>query len=94
MLDGGKDIHDALALSGETIAPQLLKAYGQTLTHAEKTASQIAKLNTQKRQYQQEYMSYWNSTAMQTESGRPVDAVICAVAPYAAASEATYVFHS
>lgn len=49
-----------------------------------KNALEIAALNVKKREYQKLYMEYWNSTAELTGTGRPVDGLICAVAPSAA----------
>lgn len=48
------------------------------------TASEIAKNNVAKREYQKEYMDYWNSTAELTGTGRPVDAFISPLAPFPA----------
>jgi amidase len=59
------------------MSSQILAVYGKR--GPEYTASQIAKLNVQKRQYQKEYMEYWNSTSDITS--RPVDAVIAPIAP-------------
>ena len=56
----------------------------------EYTASQISQINVLKRQYQKEYMEYWNSTESITGTGRPVDAVISPAAPYAAARPDMY----
>lgn len=38
-------------------------------------------------------MDYWNSTSKITKTGRPVDAVICAVAPYAAPVAGKYDYY-
>jgi amidase len=78
--DGGADCNGAFALSGEPIAKQVLIG-----NHEPLNATQIAAINVQKREYQKLYMDYWNSTAAQTKTGRPVDAVICPLAPFTAA---------
>ncbi len=90
--DGGKDLHNAFALSGEPMSPQITMSYGEEAKE-ESTASQIAANNVDKRQFQKEYMDYWNSTASQTGTGRPVDGVICALAPYPAARPAAYKYY-
>ncbi|KAH7133673.1 acetamidase [Dactylonectria macrodidyma] len=87
--DGGHDVHKAFSLSKEPIADQLARTYGQEPI-AEKTASQIAATNIAKRDYQTQYMEYWNSTSQLTETGEPVVAVIAPVAPYAAARPGKY----
>lgn len=53
-------------------------------------ASQVAALNVAKRNYQKEYMDYWNSTATLTGTGRPVDGLICPLAPHAAVIPTQY----
>ncbi|PBP27707.1 amidase [Diplocarpon rosae] len=88
--DGGADIHDALALSGEPMISQVASAYGSL--KEQYTASQISAVNVSKRQYQKRYMDYWNSTTSLTGTGRPVDAVITPVAPFAAARPDMYDF--
>lgn len=57
--------------------------YGERPT-TPKTADWIHKSNIEVRAYQKEYMNYWNSSAQMTKSGKPVDAIIAPVAPYAA----------
>jgi amidase len=57
------------------------------------TASQISAINVLKRQYQKEYMEYWNSTASHTGTGRPVDAIISPLAPFAAARPDMYDYY-
>ncbi|KIX10670.1 uncharacterized protein Z518_01754 [Rhinocladiella mackenziei CBS 650.93] len=90
--DGGKDVHGAFALSGEPISPQIKMSYGDKPIN-EFTASQIAANNVAKRQFQKEYMDYWNSTAQETGTGQPVDGIICAVAPYPAARPEKYSYY-
>ncbi|EXJ86327.1 hypothetical protein A1O3_03278 [Capronia epimyces CBS 606.96] len=90
--DGGKDVHGAFALSGEPISLQIKSSYGDK-PKEEYTASQIAATNIAKRKIQKEYMDYWNSTAEETGTGRPVDGVICALAPYPAARPEKYDYY-
>ncbi|TVY56326.1 Acetamidase [Lachnellula cervina] len=91
LFDGGADVHAAFALSGEPMAGPVAATYG-TLKE-QYTASQIAAVNVGKRAYQKEYMDYWNSTSALTGTGRPVDAVIAAVAPFAAARPDMYSYY-
>jgi amidase len=92
LYDGGKDIHDAFALSGEPISKQISMTYGDKPGN-EFTASEISKNNVEKRQWQKDYMDYWNSTAELTGTGRPVDGVICPLAPYPAAMPEQYKYY-
>jgi amidase len=70
---------------------QISATYGKLKT--EYTASEIAAVNVDKRQHQKEYMEYWNSTASFTGTGRPVDAIIAPLAPFAAARPDMYDYY-
>ncbi|PYI10112.1 alpha-glucosidase [Aspergillus sclerotiicarbonarius CBS 121057] len=74
--DGGMDIKKHLALSGEE---QLPECFLLPSDHA--VAAEVADLNVRKREYQKQYMDYWNSTSAATGTGRPVDAFICPACP-------------
>ncbi|KAJ5040893.1 uncharacterized protein L3040_005452 [Drepanopeziza brunnea f. sp. 'multigermtubi'] len=92
MFDGGSDVHGAFALSGEPMANQIASTYG--IRKEEYTGSQICAVNVAKRQYQKAYMDYWNSTSSITGTGRPVDAVIAPLAPFAAARPDMYKYYA
>ncbi|ETN44270.1 uncharacterized protein HMPREF1541_10450 [Cyphellophora europaea CBS 101466] len=83
MFDGGQDIHHNLGISGEPIVPQLEMAFGST-PGTQKNASEIAAINVKLREYRTRYFDYWNSTSNLSPSGRPADAFISAIAPFAA----------
>jgi amidase len=91
--DGGKNVADAFALSGEKIHPQIVGLFGESLKE-QHNASQIAANNVEKRRLQREYMDYWNSTIDLTGTGRPVDGIICPVAPFAAARPQKYNYYN
>jgi amidase len=90
--DGGADIHGALALSGEPIVAPVKAAYGTSISEAA-TPTFIAETNVLKREYQKEYMEYWNGTAAISGTGRPVDAVITPLAPFPAAIPNKYDYY-
>lgn len=90
--DGGADIHGALGLSGEPPIPQIAPLYGSKPSQ-QADATKIAATNVAKREYQKEYMEYWNHTSDLTSTGRPVDAVIMPVAPFAAARPESYKYY-
>ena len=92
LYDGGKDIFDAFGLSGEPAAPQISMSFGDKPVE-EFSASRIAANNVAKRRFQKEYLDYWNSTAEQSGTGRPVDGVICPLAPYPAARPEKYGYY-
>lgn len=85
--DGGADPEHHFGLSGEKPAPQLIN-----FNSAECSATEIMATNIAQREAQKEYMEYWNSTAGLTGSGRPVDAVISPIAPFAAARPEQYTY--
>ena len=75
--DNGADICSAFALSGEPMIPQVVGAYSGDKPPED--ATYIAANNVAQREYQKEYMEYWNSSAELTGTGRPVDVVIAPV---------------
>lgn len=79
-MDGGADIKHHFTLSGENQPVQVIISQDGT----ELRAIEVAAINVAKREYQKQYMDYWNSTAALTGTGRPVDALFCPVAPHAA----------
>ncbi|KAJ5773234.1 hypothetical protein N7457_008130 [Penicillium paradoxum] len=79
-MDGGADFKYHFGLSGEPRAPQVIGTH----SGVQMTAFEIAALNVAKREYQKAYMDYWNSTAQLTGTGRPVDGLLCPLAPHAA----------
>ena len=85
-------MHADFALSGEPVAQQISQAYG-TEPVDEVGASKIARTNVEKREYQKEYMEYWNSTKDLTGTGRPVDAFVMPLAPFPAARPNAYSYY-
>lgn len=90
LFDGGADVRGAFALSGEPLADQV-KLY--ETPQEEYTASQIAATNVEIRTLKKEYLDYWNSTAEKTSTGRPVDAIVCPLAPFPAARPKKYTYY-
>ena len=81
-MDSGKDISDACALSGEPIIPHLESLTRQDTPPA--TINQVWELQLEKAEYQKTVLDMWNATAERTKSGKPMDAFIMPVAPFAA----------
>jgi amidase len=73
------------------MASQISSVYGER--KPEYTASQICAVNVAKREYQREYLEYWNSTVELTGTGRPVEAIISPLAPFAAARPDMYDYY-
>lgn len=89
--DGGEDLHRSLALAGEPMASQVQNLYGSKPT-GQANASDISANNVAKREYQKEYLEYWNSTKDLAGTGRPVDSFIMPLAPFAAARPNRYTY--
>ncbi|KIW04342.1 uncharacterized protein PV09_04632 [Verruconis gallopava] len=90
--DGGLDLIEAFRLSGEPMAEQLAAAFSSE-PREQFTGSMIAANNVRHRQLKKSHMDYWNSTVMQTSTGRPVDAVISPLAPFPAARPKMYAYY-
>ncbi|KAI1334275.1 amidase signature domain-containing protein [Xylariaceae sp. FL0016] len=82
--DGGYDIFENLALSGEPLIPELLDDFPQNTSFPPLDAIRVEKAAMKMQRYQTEYKNYWMSTVNETSTGRPVDAVIMPVIPSAA----------
>lgn len=85
-MDGGADSKHHFGLSGEPRAPHIIGSE----SGVQMTASEICVLNVAKREYQKQYMDYWQSTAELTGTGRPVDGLFCPSAPHAAVLPTEY----
>lgn len=83
VLDGNKNLNDAMDLGGEPMAPQIGRAFGTR--HPQKDATEVAALNKRRREALKRYMEAWNETVKQTETSRPMDAIIAPCAPFPAA---------
>ena len=81
--DGGKSIFDHFNASGEPVSHQIALVYGKE-PREEWSFSKVAENNVAKREYEKEYLDYWNSTESLTGLGRPVDAIIAPTAEIAA----------
>jgi len=90
VFDAGADVKSAFALSGEPMLPQVASFDSLTKHY---TAAEIAEVNVRIRQLRKEYLAYWNSTSKESKSGRPVDAVICPLAPWPAARREMYKYY-
>lgn len=88
--DGGADVRSAFALSGEPMSEQI--KFFEALDR-EFSASEIAATNVEMRRLKKEYLDYWTGTEAQTGTGRPVDAVICPLAPWPAARPGRYSYY-
>ena len=85
-------VHEVFGKTGEPIEEGVKTIFGAKPTE-QYNASRIAAVNVAKREFQKEYMEYWNSTVAKTGTGRPVDAVVAPLAPFPAAIKDTYEYY-
>ncbi|KAH7205445.1 amidase signature domain-containing protein [Fusarium redolens] len=90
--DGGVDVHHHMGLAHEPIPDVLARTYG-TKPLLQFNTSEIHRNNVLLREWRKAYLDYWNSTSNLTGTGRPVDAVICPVAPFCAVRPTKYHYY-
>jgi amidase len=81
LADGGKDVQQALDLSGEPVIPG---AFIGASKH-ELTIHEYWQLNSSRSNYAFKYLEKWNKTKEITTTGRPIDGIIspiCALPAY------------
>ncbi|KIJ68407.1 hypothetical protein HYDPIDRAFT_173143 [Hydnomerulius pinastri MD-312] len=85
-----EDFMITTSATGEPIISTMLPESGQVIEAAFRpkkgglTAYQLWQVQKLKRDLRTEYLEHWNKTASETGTTRPVDAIICPAAPYAA----------
>ena len=87
-MDGGKDIANACALSGEPIIPNLDSVI--RLDQPAATINEVWELQLEKTAYQKKVLEVWNDTTQRTKNGKPMDAFIMPLAPFAAVAHNQY----
>lgn len=81
LLDGGAEYHETLKKSGEPAVQQTKWMLDHARGRGEYTPTEIFQLNLERETFRANALKHWNTTAQQTNSGRPVDAILCPVAP-------------
>ncbi|KAF8729069.1 Amidase, partial [Rhizoctonia solani] len=80
-LDGGEAVRAVLAESGEPAIPPLARNLTDSREAGTHTLAQSWAANVQRDQFRARALKHWNDTALRSKSGRPVDAILCPVAP-------------
>jgi amidase len=81
-LDGGKEYFDTFNQSGEPPVPQVQWILDQIPNNGRPySIAETFQLNLQRDAFRQNLLMQWNNTAGKTGTNRPVDAIICPVAP-------------
>ncbi|PVF96059.1 amidase [Serendipita vermifera] len=81
LLDGGEEYRQTLAESGEPAIPTFAWMIAHAEGRAPYTMAEMFKLNADREQFRARAHAHWNATAVRTQCGRPVDAILTPVAP-------------
>ncbi|KIY00802.1 uncharacterized protein Z520_03468 [Fonsecaea multimorphosa CBS 102226] len=79
---GAKETVDLVASSGEPLYPTF-KWYLETFHIKPLSVPELFKLNTKQAEWRYQFAEAWYNTRTQTNSGRPIDCLICPCAPSA-----------
>ncbi|KEP48490.1 glutamyl-tRNA(Gln) amidotransferase subunit A [Rhizoctonia solani 123E] len=89
MIDGGDDIRATLAESGEPPIPQVAGILPDPSEKSGCTLAESWDMNIRRDQFRAKALKHWNETALRSNSGRPVDVVLCPATPTLAAPHGT-----
>ncbi|KAG1754892.1 amidase signature domain-containing protein [Suillus paluster] len=81
LLDGGAEYHETIRAGGEFEVPQTEWILKHAQGRDSYTPAKIFKLNLEREAFRSKALAHWNATHQHTVSGRPVDVILCPVAP-------------
>lgn len=81
LLDGGAEYHETMQKSGEPAVQQTAWILNHAQGRGAYTVAEIFRLNLERETFRAEALMHWNSTQQRTTTGRPVDAILCPIAP-------------
>lgn len=81
LLDGGAEYHETIRAGGESEVPQTEWILKHAQGRDPYTPAKAFKLNLEREAFRSKALAHWNATHQRTVSGRPVDVILCAVAP-------------
>jgi amidase len=81
LLDGGAEYHETMQKSGEPAVQQTAWILNQAQGRGEYTVAEIFRLNLEREAFRAKALMHWNATQQRTSTGRPVDAILCPIAP-------------
>ncbi|SPQ27180.1 4d5488d3-8290-446a-b4cc-13cd47e22ab9 [Thermothielavioides terrestris] len=82
--DGCPDAYEAIQLSGEPIVPEIANVFPGGKLRKPMPLPEYEQVVVHMHDYRNRYNDYWMASAQRTGTGRPVEAVISPVTPYAA----------
>ncbi|KAI6047918.1 amidase signature domain-containing protein [Pisolithus marmoratus] len=81
LLDGGAEYHETIQAGGEREVPQSQWILDHARDRRPYTPHEIFRLNVEREAFRANALAHWNATKYRTATGRPVDVVLCPVAP-------------
>ncbi|KAI6012455.1 amidase signature domain-containing protein [Pisolithus orientalis] len=81
LLDGGAEYHETIQAGGEWEVPQSKWILDHARGRRPYTPHEILRLNVEREAFRANALAHWNATKHRTATGRPVDAILCPVAP-------------
>lgn len=81
LLDGGAEYHATMQKSGEPAVQQTAWILDHARGRGDYTVAEIFRLNLERETFRAKALMHWNATQLRTATGRPVDAILCPVAP-------------
>jgi amidase len=81
LLDGGAEYHETIQRSGEPAVQQTTWILDHAQGRGEYTVAEMFRLNLERETFRAKALMHWNATQQRTTTGRPVDAILCPVAP-------------
>jgi amidase len=79
-IDGGADVVNQLALTGEPPDAAMVPAFHSKSPNI-MDATQVMRVNRDLRAYRADFLDHWNETASRTATGQAIDAVIMPITP-------------
>ncbi|EGO31021.1 hypothetical protein SERLADRAFT_359135 [Serpula lacrymans var. lacrymans S7.9] len=81
LLDGGAEYHDTIQSAGDTAVPLTNWILDHAQGRKSYTPADMFRLNLERDAFRAKALVHWNETRHRTATGRPVDAILCPVAP-------------
>jgi len=81
LLDGGAEYHKMMQKSGEPVVQQTAWILDHAQGRGDYSVAEIFSLNLDRETFRAKALMHWNTTQERTTTGRPIDAILCPVAP-------------
>jgi len=81
LLDGGAEYRETMHAAGEPAVPQTEWILDHARGRGDYTVAEIFRLNLERENFRVKALMHWNATQERTATGRPVDVILCPIAP-------------